>query len=220
MVLGVPDAVTEALSPLDSLTKARAAAEKALQLDTSVSEVYAALAHIKWKERDWSGAENDYKRSIELNPQNPIAHFYHAVCLAGLGRCDEAVKEIRRAQELDPLSLPVNASIVYVLYLCRRYDEAIEAGKKTLELDAAFPLTHQRLGLPYVQKKMYREAIAEFQQAVNNSNRAPQALISLGHAYAVSGNPRVDPLRDDPRFQTLLKKVGFSHELEELEYLH
>jgi tetratricopeptide (TPR) repeat protein len=222
--------------------------------------------------------ESDYKRSIELNPQNPIAHFYHAVCLAGLGRCDKAVKEIKRAQELDPLSLPVNASIVYVLYICRRYDEAIEAGKKTLELDAAFPLTHQRLGLPYVQKEMYREAIAEFQQATNNSNRAPQPLISLGHAYAVSGNkieaqkvlaeleelsesryvspygiaivyvgledneqalswlqraydehnteltflkvdPRLDPLRGDPRFQTLLKKVGFSHELEELEYL-
>jgi tetratricopeptide (TPR) repeat protein len=226
------------------------------------------LAHIKWKERDWVGAENDYRRGIELNPHNPIAHFYHAVCLAGLGRCDEAVKEIRRAQELDPLSLPVNASIVYVLYLCRLYDEAIEAGKKTLDLDAAFPLTHQRLGLPYTQKKMYREAIAEFEQAVNNSNRAPQPLMSLGHAYAVSGNkveaqkvlaeirdlsqeryvspygvaaiyvglgekeqafdwlkkafdegnteltflkvdPRLDPLRDDRRFQELLDRAGF-----------
>src|SRR6201988_1124964 len=268
MVLGVPDPVTEALSPIESLTKARAAAEKALEIDTSVGEVYAALAHIKWKERDWVGAENDYRRSIELNPHNPIAHFYYAVCLAGLGRRDEAVKEIRRAQEFDPLSLPVNASVVYVLYLCRRYDEAIEAGKKTLELDASFPLTHQRLGLPYVQKMKYSHAINEFQLAVNSSNRAPQPLISLGHAYAVSGNkveaqklleelgrlsqqryvssyglaaiyvgqgdkeqalgwlekafeednteltflkvdPRLDPLREDPRFQTLLKKVGF-----------
>jgi len=268
MVLGVPDAVTEALSPRESLTKARAAAEKALQIDTSVGEVYAALAHIKWKERDWAGAESDYQRSIELNPHNPIAHFYYAVCLAGLGRQQQAIKEIRRAQELDPLSLPVNASVVYVLYLCRQYDEAIEAGKKTVELDAAFPLTHQRLGLPYVQKKMYSEAINEFQQAVNNSNRAPQPLVSLGHAYAVSGNkveaqkvlaelkdlsqgsyvspygvaaiyvglgekgqafdwlekafhedsteltflkvdPRLDPLRDDPRFQELLYRAGF-----------
>jgi TolB-like protein/Tfp pilus assembly protein PilF len=268
MVLGVPDAVTEALSPLESLTKARAAAEKALQIDASVGEVYAALAHIKWKERDWAGAEHDYKRSIELKPQNPIAHFYYAVCLAGLGRCDEAVTEIKRAQELDPLSLPVNASVVYVLYLCRQYDEAIRAGQKTLELDPGFALTHQRLGLPYVQKKMYSEAITEFQQAVTNSNRAPQPLISLAHAYAVSGNkvealkvlaelkalslgryvspygiamvylglsdneqalnwleraydeqnteltflkvePRLDPLRDDLRFQKLLKQVGF-----------
>jgi len=268
MVLGVPDAVTEALSPRDSLTKARAAAERALQLDTSVGEVYAALAHIKWKERDWAGAESDYNRSIELNPNNPIAHFYYAVCLAGLGRKHQAIKEITRAQTLDPLSLPVNASVVYVLYLCRQYDESIEAAKKTLELDPTFSLTHQRLGLPYIQKKMYQEAISEFQQAVNNSNRAPQTLVSLGHAYAVSGNkvgaqkvldelkglsqdryvspygvaivyvgledreqafhwlerayneqnteltflrvdPRLDPLRDDPRFQELLKKVGF-----------
>jgi TolB-like protein/Tfp pilus assembly protein PilF len=268
MVLGVPDAVTEALSPRDSLSKARAAAEKALQIDPSVGEIYTTLAHIKWKERDWVGAENDYRRGIELNPHNPIAHFYHAVCLAGLGRCHEAVKEISRAQELDPLSLPVNASVVYVLYLCRRYDEAIEAGKKTLDLDAAFPLTHQRLGLPFTQKQMYREAIAEFEQAVNNSNRAPQPLVSLGHAYAVSGNkaearkvlaelkdlsqgryvspygvaaiyvglgekeqafewlekafdednteltflkvdPRLDPLRAEPRFRQLLERAGF-----------
>jgi TolB-like protein/Tfp pilus assembly protein PilF len=268
LVLGVPDAVTEALSPRDSLSKARAAAEKAREIDPSVGEIYTTLAHIKWKERDWGGAENDYRRGIELNPQNPIAHFYYAVCLAGLGRCDDAVKEITRAQELDPLSLPVNASVVYVLYLCCRYDEAIEAGKKTLDLDAAFPLTHQRLGLPYTQKEMYREAIAEFEQAVNNSNRAPQPLMLLGHAYAVSGNkveaqkvlaeirdlsqeryvspygvaaiyvglgekeqafewlkkaldednteltflkvdPRLDPLRDDPRFQELLDRAGF-----------
>jgi len=188
MVLGVPDAVTEALSPLESLTKARAAAEKALQIDDSVAEVYAALAHVKWKERDWAGAERDYKRSIELNPNYPFAHFYYAVCLAGLGRKHEAIREIKQAQELDPLSLPVNASVVYVLYLCGEYDEAIEAGKKTLEMDPSFPLTHQRLGLAYVQKEMFREAIAEFQHALDKSNRAPQALVSMGHAYAVSGN--------------------------------
>ena len=188
MLLGVPDAVTEALSPRESLTKARAAAEKALEIDASVGEIYAALAHIKWKERDWGGAESDYKRSIELNPKNPIAHFYYAVCLAGLGRKQQAIKEITQAQELDPLSLPVNASVVYVLYLCRQYDEAIKAGKRTLELDTRFSLTHQRLGLAYVQKKMYHEAIAEFQQAVNTSHRAPQPLVALGHAYAVSGS--------------------------------
>ena len=188
LVFGVPDAVTEALAPQDALPKARAAGEKALELDKSVAEIYPSLAHAKWKARDWVGAESDYKRGIELNPNYPIAHFYYAVYLASLGRHDEAVKEITRAQELDPLSLPVNASVTYVLYFCRRYDEAIAAGKKTLELDLAFPLTHQRLGLSYIQKQMYSEAIAEFQQAVNNSNRAPQPLISLGHAYAVAGN--------------------------------
>jgi TolB-like protein/lipopolysaccharide biosynthesis regulator YciM len=188
MVLGVPDAVTEALTPKVSLSKARAAGEKALELDDSVAEIYPSLAHIKFKQRDWTGAESDYKRGIELNPNYPIAHFYYAVFLASLGRHDEAAKEIQRAQELDPLSLPVNSSVTYVLYFGRQYDEAIAAGKRSLELDAAFSLTHQRLGLPYVQKKMYAEAIAEFQQAATNANRAPQPLISLAHAYGVSGN--------------------------------
>jgi tetratricopeptide (TPR) repeat protein len=203
-----------------------------------------------------------------LNPNYPIAHFYRAIYLASVGRHDEAVKEIRHAQELDPLSLPINASVTYVLYFGRQYDTAIEAGKKSLEIDAGLSLAHQRLGLAYLQKKMFREAIAEFQQAASNLNRAPLALVSLGHAYAVSGNtveaqkvlaelrdlsqgcyvspygfaliyvglgdkeeafqwleraidersteltflradPRLDPLRIDPRFQALLEEVGF-----------
>jgi TolB-like protein/Flp pilus assembly protein TadD len=267
LLLGIPDAMTGALSPQDSLPKARAAAEKALQIDNSVGEIYASLAHVKWKERDWAGAEADFDRGIKLSPNYPIGLLYHAVYLSSLGRQDEAVKEIRRAQELDPLSLPINASVAYVLYFGRQYDEAIAVCKKALEMDAAYALTHQRLGLAYVQKKMYKEAIAEFQQAASNSNRAPVAITSLGYAYAVSGNnveaqkvlaelkdlsqrryvsaysvamiyvglgeneqglrwlekandewntelvflkvdPRVDSLRDDPRFQELVKKVG------------
>jgi len=188
LLLGIPDAITGALSPQDSLPKARAAAEKALQIDNSVGEVYVSLAHVKWKEWDWAGAEADFDRGIKLNPNYPIGRLYHAVYLSSLSRQDEAMKEIRRAQELDPLSLPINASVVYVLYLGRQYDEAITAGKKTLEMDAVFALTHQRLGLAYVQKKMYKEAIGEFQQAANNSNRAPLAIISLGHGFAASGN--------------------------------
>jgi serine/threonine-protein kinase len=267
LLLGLPDAITGALSPRDSLPKARAAAERALKIDSSVGEVYFSLGQVKSKEHDWAGAESDFHRGIGLSPNYPIGLLYYAIYLATLGRQDEAVKEVRRAQELDPLSLPINCSVVYVLYFGRQYDEAITAGKKTLEMDAAFPLTHQRLGLAYVQKKMYREAIAEFQQAANNSNRAPLAIVSLGQAYAVSGNkveaqrvlaelkdisqrryvspysvaiiyaglgekeqafqwlqkanderntelvflkvdPRLDPLRDDPRFHELLGTVG------------
>jgi serine/threonine-protein kinase len=267
LLLGIPDAITGALSPQDSLPKARAAAEKALQIDDSVGEVYASLAHIKWKERDWAGADADFNRAITLTPNYPIGRLYHAVYLCSLGRQDEAVKEITRAQELDPLSLPINASVVYVLYLGRQYDEAIAAGKKTLEMDAAFSLTHQRLGSAYVQKKMYQEAIAEFQQAASYSNRSPLAIISLGQGFAAAGNkveaqkivnelmglsqrqyvspygiaviytalgeneeafrwleksyaegntelvflkidPRLDPLRTDPRFNDLVSRLG------------
>jgi eukaryotic-like serine/threonine-protein kinase len=268
LLLGIPDAMTGTLSPQESLRKARAAADRALEIDSSLAEAYAARSHVKWKERDWAGAEDDERRSIGLNPNYASAHHFYGINLANLGRHDEGLNEIRRAQELDPLSLPINANIGYVLYFARRYDEAIEQCKKTLDMDANFALTHHRLGLAYEQKGMYRETIAEFQQAVNNSNRSPLAVASLGHAYAVSGNnaearqvlsemkallerryvstygiaiihvglgekeqalqwlakaneernielvwmkvdPRLDPLRDDPRFEELLRKVGF-----------
>jgi serine/threonine protein kinase/TolB-like protein/Tfp pilus assembly protein PilF len=268
LLLGLPDATTGALSPQDSVPKARAAAEKALQIDSSVGEVYFSLGQIRSKEHDWAGAERAFDRGVKLSPNYPIGRLYYAVYLASLGRQGEAVKEIRRAQELDPLSLPINASVMYVLYFGRQYDEAIAAGRKALEMDAAFPLVHQRLGMVYLQKKMYQEAILSFQQAANNSNRAPLSIVSLGYAYAVSGNnteaqrvlaelkdmsqrqyvspysvatiyaglgekeqafqwlekasdeqntemvflkvdPRLDPLRSDPRFQELLRKVGF-----------
>ena len=267
LLLGLPDAITGALSPQDSLPKARTAAEKALQIDNSVAEVYYSLGQVRSKEHDWSGAESAFEQGIRLGPNYPIGHLYYAVYLASLGKQAEATKEIRRAQELDPLSLPINCSVVYVLYFGRQYDEAIAVGKKTLEMDPTFALAHQRLGMAYVEKKMYAEAIAEFKQAASNSNDAPLAIVSLGHAYAMSGNnkeairvlaelkdmsqrryvsaysvatiyaglgekeqafqwlqkandernteivflkvdPRLDPLRDDPRFQDLVKRVG------------
>jgi eukaryotic-like serine/threonine-protein kinase len=188
LLLGLPDALTGALSPQDSLPKARVAADKALQIDDSVGEVYFSLGQIRSKTQDWAGAESAFDRGLQLSPNYSVGRLYYAIYLSTLNRHDEAVKEIRRAQELDPLSLPINASVVYVLYLARQYDAAVEAGQKGLEMDAAFPLTHLRLGLAFVQKKMYREAVLSFQQAANNSNRAPLAIVSLGHAYAASGN--------------------------------
>ncbi|HKA18199.1 MAG TPA: protein kinase [Blastocatellia bacterium] len=267
LLLGLPDAITGALSPQDSLPKARTAAEKALQIDNSVAEVYYSLGQVRSKELDWSGAESAFEQGKRLGPNYPIGHLYYSIYLASLGKQEQALKEIRRAQELDPLSLPINCSVVYVLYFGRQYDEAIAVGKKTLEMDQTFALAHQRLGMAYVGKKMHPEAIAEFKQAANNSNDAPLAIVSLGHAYAMSGNkkealrvlaelkdmsqrryvsaysvstiyaglgekeqafqwlqkaddernteivfmkvdPRLDPLRDDPRFQELVKKVG------------
>ena len=268
LLLGLPDAITGALSPRDSLPKARVAAEKALLIDNSVGEVYFSLGQIKTKELDWDGAESAFDRGLKLSPNYAQGRLFYAVYLSNLGRHNDAVREIKRAQELDPLSLPINASVVYVLYLAREYDEAIEVSKKTLEMDPTFSLTHQRLGMAYVQKKMYQDAIAEFQEAAKNSNRAPLAIVSLGYAYAASGNkveaqrvlgelrdlsqsryisaysvatiyaalgqteeafqllekaalegntefvfirvdPRLDPLRNDPRFQELVKKVKF-----------
>jgi TolB-like protein/Tfp pilus assembly protein PilF len=268
MLLGIPDVMLGVLPPQESVQKARTAAEKALEIDPTLAEAYASRAHVKWKERDWAGAESDFKHSIELNRNYPNAHRFYAIYLACMGRPDEGLSEVRRAEELEPLSVSVKAHVAYILYFGRRYDDALEAGKKAVELDASSPVADQRLGAVYEQKGMFTEAIAEFQKAVNGSNRVQLAVSSLAHAYALAGNraeaeklltelkersgkeyvssyliaeiyialgekeeafklldkaydersidlvlaktdPRLVPLRDDPRFQELLKKVGF-----------
>jgi serine/threonine-protein kinase len=171
----------------EALAKARAAAERALEIDDTLAEAHASLAHTKFTGLDWSGAEEGYKHSIELNPSYPTAHHWYALYLTGLGNFEGAPREIRRAQELDPLSLPINANVGFVLYAARRHDEAAEQCRKTLEMDPSFALARTRLGLAYEGKGMYREAIAEFRQAVAYSNRHPNALAALAHAQAVSG---------------------------------
>jgi tetratricopeptide (TPR) repeat protein len=100
-----------------------------------------------------------------------------------MGRTDEAIREAKRAQEIDPLSLFNNSSIGFVLYLARQYDQAIAAAIKTLELDRSFAVAHMIIGLAYLQKKMYEESISELQKAKNH----PDSRALLGYAYAVAG---------------------------------
>jgi tetratricopeptide (TPR) repeat protein len=187
-LLSVPDALTGALPTREALPKARAAAERALGIDNSLAEAQAALAQVKFIDSDWAGAEEGFRHSIELNPNYANAHFWYALDLSSLGRHDEALREIRRALELDPLSLPINANVCYVLYSARRYDEALEQCRKALDMDPTFALAHKRLGSVYEQKGMYGEAIAEFRQAITYSNQHPTAMAALAHAYAVSGD--------------------------------
>jgi tetratricopeptide (TPR) repeat protein len=268
MMLGIPDAMAGAVSPADTLRPAQAAAEKALELDPTLAEAYASRGHVRWKEFDWTGAESDFKRSIELNPNYSYAHLFYSLFLSFNGRTGESFNESRRSLELDPYSIPINANVALIYYLGRHPDEAIVAGRRAVEFDSGMPFAHQRLGLAYEQKGMLPEAITEFQAAVSQSNRVQLAVTSLAHAYALSGNkvdarrllaeleekskqefvspylvatvyvaldekqraielleeayakrsidvvqakvdPKLDPLRDDPRFQELMKKIGF-----------
>jgi TolB-like protein/Tfp pilus assembly protein PilF len=268
LLLGIPDVMLGILPPQESVQKARNAADKALEIDPSLAEAYASRAHVKWKERDWAGAEADFKHSIELNGNYSNAHRFYAIFLTCSGRPDEGLREVKRAEELEPLSVSVKAHVALILYFGRRYDESLEAGRKAVELDASSAVAHQRLGSAYEQKGMFPEAIAEFQKAVNSSGRVQLAVSSLAHAFALAGNraeaekllaelrerstreyvssyliaeiyialgekeeafkslekayaersidlvlakvdPRLDPLRDEPRFQELLKKLGF-----------
>ena len=176
------------LSPKESYPKAKAAAIKALELDDTLGEAHTSLAYslvnYDW---DWRGAEREYQRAIQLNPNYATAHQWYAECLSMLGRHSEAIAEIKRAQELDPLSLIINQGVGGKYLYARRYDEAMAQFRRTLELYPHFPPTHQRLGWCYAQKRMYDEAIAEMQRAVEFSGNSTQMIAALGYAYAAAG---------------------------------
>jgi len=182
------DAAGGGLPPNEALPKAKAAALRALEIDESLAEPHVSLAHAKYiYDRDWAAAEREFKRAIELNPNYPQAHHWYAIYLMWAGRMDQAVAEARRAQELDPLSLPINMSLGWVLCNARQVDQGIEQLRKTLEMDPNFILTHHRLGIAYEQKGMYDEAIAEFRKVFDLSGGKPIAIAALGHAYALAG---------------------------------
>jgi serine/threonine-protein kinase len=186
-LLAAPDAVG-GMPAHEAMPKAKAAALKALEIDDGLAEAHVSLAHVKYYyDRDWAGAEREYKRAIELNPNYPTAHQWYAVYLMSAGRFDESLAEARRAQELDPLSLPINMTIGWVLLNARQYDQSIEQLRKTLEMDPDFILAHHRLGLAYEQKRMYDEAIAEFRQLGTLSAGNPVGVAPLARAYALSG---------------------------------
>jgi len=176
------------LSPKESFPKAKAAATKASGIDEALAEPHASLGWAKFLyDWDWPGAEREFKRAIELNPNYSIAHNWYGSFLQGQGRLDEALAVYRRAQEVDPLSLVMNAVVGLGLYHKRQYDQAIEQLRKTVEMDPNFPLARFFLGMAYEQKKMYEAAVAEFQKGSELFEGAPIGLAALGHAYAVSG---------------------------------
>ena len=174
--------------PNEVLPKAKVAALKAMQLDETLAEPHVSLAHATYYyDRDWAGAEREFKKAIELNPNYPQAHFWYAVYLAVIVRREEALTEIRRAQDLDPLSLPINAWVGRILALNGQYDQAIEQLRKTLDMDPNFILAIHRLALVYEEKGMYDEAVAEFQHVLKLSGGRPLAVAGLARQYALMG---------------------------------
>jgi serine/threonine-protein kinase len=176
------------LSPREAAPKAMEAASRALTLDETLCEPHAAIGYVKDRyDWDWPGAEREFKRAIELNPNYATAHYWYANVLDAQGRFDEAIREAKRAQEADPLSLVASAVAGQTFYFARRNDQAIEELRKALELDPNFPLAHWWLGMFYEQAGRYVEAIAEGQKALSLSRGEPGVLGTLGHAYAASG---------------------------------
>ncbi|MDQ3750187.1 MAG: protein kinase, partial [Acidobacteriota bacterium] len=139
--------------------KAKAAALKALELDGSLAEAYAVLAERKIDDWDFAGAENNFKRAIELNPNFATARQWYSELLERLGRLDEALAEIKRAYELDPFSRAVNMNLGLRYWTLRRNDEAIAQFKKLIETEPTYPLPYVFLAILYAERGMYEESI-------------------------------------------------------------
>jgi tetratricopeptide (TPR) repeat protein len=256
------------LSRSETIALARSNARTALQLDDSLAEAHASLASISYVyDWDWSLAEKEFQRAIELSPNYATAHHWYAYYCFSRNRIEEGLQEIRIAQQLDPHSLIIQNDVGQLLYEARRYDEAIEEERRTLDMDEDLSWPHLWLGLSYLAKQQNREAIAELQTYVRLSGAEPGAMALLGMAYARSGRlteakevlqkirelplrkydstaeiaflfealgqkdqayawlekiladrptplkslhvlPYLDPLRSDPRFQALQRRVG------------
>ncbi|MGA9994265.1 MAG: tetratricopeptide repeat protein [Pyrinomonadaceae bacterium] len=174
--------------PRQVMPKAKAAAIRAIEIDSTLAEAHASLGFINSVyEWDWAGAEREFKKALELNPNYVTAHHWYATYLRCMGRFDEAIKELRHAQMLDPTALAINIAMGSCLYLARKYDQAIIQCRETLEFDPASVFVYSRLGAALTQKGMYQEAIAEHKKGLKLADHA-QGWSLLGYTYAISGN--------------------------------
>lgn len=171
----------------EAVPKARAAAMQALRLDDTLAEAHTSLGMIKFRyDWDWTGAESEFKRAIELNQNYSTAHQWYSEYLTALGRTDEAVAEARRAEQIDPITPEVGWDLGLALFFGRRYDEAVEQFKKSIDLNPNFWLSHSFLGWCYGERGEFDKAFTEYQKALalddNDDTRS-----HLAHIYVKAG---------------------------------
>ena len=182
-------AITADVPSKDCLPQAKTAARKALEIDDSLAEAHASLSFsLIWFDWDWVGGEKEAKRAIALNPNSAMSHFAYGHLLSDLGRHQEAVAEIARVRELDPVFLLPRALEGMFLHHARRDDEALTTLQKVLDLDPNFWVTHLILGRVYIQQRKYPEAIAEFTKAKELSHGNSEAIASIGYVAALAGD--------------------------------
>jgi serine/threonine protein kinase/Tfp pilus assembly protein PilF len=175
--------------PNQAYPRAKEAALKALEIDNTLAEAHASLGLLKTEhEWDWSGAEKEFKRAIELNPACVTAHYWYGLLLSYMGRFDEAIREVRKALELDPLSVLIHKHMAQALFLAGKPDEAMDILRKGMEIEPNSIFLHAMIGLAYSQKSLYEEAIAEFQKEKEIFINSPPIIDTwIGATYAVMG---------------------------------
>jgi TolB-like protein/DNA-binding winged helix-turn-helix (wHTH) protein/Tfp pilus assembly protein PilF len=174
--------------PREAMPRAKAAAQRAVQLDGSRAEPHTTLAFIAFTyEWDWPVAEAAFRRALALDPNYATAHHWYALYLKALGRGDEALAEARRAQDLDPLSLIIGTDRAWALYHLRRYDEAVAQCERVLALDADFALARWNLGQALVQKGEAGRAVEEIEHALRLAGPSPVFQASLAEALSAAG---------------------------------
>jgi serine/threonine protein kinase/Tfp pilus assembly protein PilF len=185
----------------DSIPKAKAAVIKALEIDDQLAGAHAALGNIKMTyEWDWEGAKEQYERALAIDPNYASTHHFYAYYHLTIGNYQEAIKELRRAQELDPLSAIINMAVGDIFYYSRQYEQAIIELRKTLHMEPNFGPAHYCLGQALLQTGLFEEAVAEFHKSMNVSS----AEAGLGYAYAMSGQT-TDALRELERLKEQAK---------------
>ena len=198
--------------------EAKGAVMDALRLDDSLGEAHAALGFIKWiYDWDWKGAEAEYRRGIELNPNSPFAHHRYALLLGQSRRHDEAIREARRAQEIDPVSPDISVASAQAFVLAHKYEQAEQELKRTLDMDPGFPNAFGLLALVYEGTGRYKEAVEKYQQIIEKSPNIPEIRAtmraSMARVYAKWGN-RVEALKildETPRFSYVLYVIAQIH---------
>jgi serine/threonine protein kinase/Flp pilus assembly protein TadD len=175
--------------PKESMPKARGAALKALELDDNLAEAHTALANVLYRyDWNWTEAEAEFKRALELNPSSSEAHRQYAIFLKSLRRFDDAIAEGTKGQTLDPVSPHVIGSLGLVFYFAREYDRAIEQARRALELDPNHNAPHELLGYAYGQNGNLPRAVEELEKAIALSGRKVVDLGILGYTYARAGD--------------------------------
>ena len=188
-----------AVDPNVAYPKARHLAQRALEIDPDLVEAHEVLATVLQNyDWNWLGAAREYRKTIDLNANYPMAHYHYSYHLALLGRGEESVREITEALSHDPMSGVLNAALAFVLMLDRRYDACIEQAFTTIEVDPNMTLSYWTLGLAYEQKGMYHEAVSAFEKFISLGGTIAYSKAFISHARARSGDrsKALDDLRD------------------------